>query len=891
MSLQQKIVVLFLSLGALFSVGSYVGLKTLVFPAFEDFEYASATENLQRVRGALDAELDALATFNLEYSEWDHTYEFAQGLRPDYVEDNLAISYWNNIDLNGILVFDAEGALLWGALTDPEKKNSLPIEAELGRPVASLHSLMQYGERPGPRRGLLKARSGPLLISAQPILTSNAEGPPAGTLITARLVDPALVSRIGRRTGAEVALREPGDASVADALLQRLVTNPNISEPVHWERSTDRVLGQQVLSDVFGNPAYVLEVGTPRRISAIGTSSIWTALLFFVAATMLFLVTAWLFTRKLIVSPLGSLTHHITRIRETGDLTRPFVSKREDEIGRLGREFGRLARELDKATREIESARDQALAISNAKSDFLAKMSHEIRTPMNGVIGMVDLLANTPLDRVQKRYMHSISESADNLLEIISDILDFSKIEAGKLELETRAFDLNSFVSDVTTSLAGLAEQKGLRLNCIVPEGSPLIVEADPLRLRQVLTNLLGNAIKFTESGSVLLKVSADSEVDDHAFVTFEVIDTGIGIAPGKQRRIFRSFAQEDGSTTRRYGGTGLGLSICNQLVDMMGGEISLQSEPGNGSTFSFTVKLTTRDRSDLSDIDLTLNHVYGELDGAAKTPQPLSGRVLVAEDNAVNQTVAVNLLASMGVESVVASDGEEAVDRFEEQHFDAILMDCQMPRLDGFAATEEIRQREAERGIQPTPIIAITANAMAGDMEKCLAAGMDDYLRKPYKGEQLYAILAKVLDAGVEQVKVATPEPIAVQLPELEADNDAEIIDDSVLGELAVLPQTGDQNLTRQIIETYLNTSLDLMTRLGDAIDRDDSECIRQSAHSLKSSSANVGATGLAELCASIEMSTRRTDRASAATLQRQIREEYTRVVDALKRRVAAAA
>lgn len=268
-----------------------------------------------------------------------------------------------------------------------------------------------------------------------------------------------------------------------------------------------------------------------------------------------------------------------------------------------------------------------------------------------------------------------------------------------------------------------------------------------------------------------------------------------------------------------------------------------------------------------------------------------LRGSILLAEDNAVNQAVAVGMLETLGITVSLARNGVEAVEYAKQSEFDAILMDCQMPRLDGFAATEEIRQREAERGIQPTPIIAITANAMAGDMEKCLAAGMDDYLRKPYKGEQLYAILAKVLDAGVEQVKVATPEPIAVQLPELEADNDAEIIDDSVLGELAVLPQTGDQNLTRQIIETYLNTSLDLMTRLGDAIDRDDSECVRQSAHSLKSSSANVGATGLAELCASIEMSTRRTDRASAATLQRQIREEYTRVVDALKRRVAAAA
>jgi signal transduction histidine kinase/CheY-like chemotaxis protein/HPt (histidine-containing phosphotransfer) domain-containing protein len=651
------------------------------------------------------------------------------------------------------------------------------------------------------------------------------------------------------------------------------------------------MIGRAGIADIFGDQAFVLEVSSPGTISAIGEDTIKTTLLFFVASTMLFLLGGWIFTRRLIVSPVGALTRHIHRIRETGDLEQTLDSGRGDEIGLLQREFGSLAKRLGEARRELESARDQALAVSNAKSDFLAKMSHEIRTPLNGVLGMLELLANTPMDRVQKRYMHSIRESADTLLDIISDILDFSKIEAGKLVLENRAFNLNTFITDVTDSLAALAAQKGLRLNHIAPDGPPVNVEADPVRLRQVLTNLLGNAIKFTNSGGVLLRVTSSLDVGDYESITFEVVDTGIGIAAHKQQQIFDSFSQEDGSTTRRYGGTGLGLSISKQLIEKMGGNITLQSESGKGSTFAFTLRLRADRKGAMTSIEDTFTHVYGELDSANSAVSPLKGRVLVAEDNAVNQAVAAGLLETIGVESKVVSNGQEAVDAFLTGKFDAVLMDCQMPSLDGYQATEEIRRIESRRHCEPVRIIAVTANVLVGDMEKCIAAGMDDYLRKPYSGEQLHAALAKILPPGESPAaheQMADPgSNLGFPIPQL----DGEAIDDQVLNSLASLPFASNKSLASQVIQTYMNSSLDLMTRLGEAIDRGDAECIRKAAHSLKSSSANVGAVRLAELCASIETSTRASDRASAVTLQGQIKDEYSHVIDALRRRIEAAA
>jgi signal transduction histidine kinase/CheY-like chemotaxis protein/HPt (histidine-containing phosphotransfer) domain-containing protein len=887
LSLQKKIVALFLTLGVVFAVGSYAGLRAFVLPAFDEFEQASAAENLERVRRALDTDLHSLQIVNREYSMWNQTHDFVLGRRDSYIEENLDPVFWANTRINGMAFVDTSGKIVWSRLFDATLQNEMSLQAEWMRPIDAANPLATHASIDSVKLAIVRGRTTPWMVSSLPVLRSNGDGPIAGALFVIRALDQGEVARLSRETGVHLNFSDMADALLPDALRDDA---PATSYDIHWRATGDQITGYQVFDDEYGEPAFVLEVSTPRTITSIGNDTIATALLFFVAATVVFLLGGWIFTRRTIVSPVGSLTEHIISIRDSGDLENSVELARSDEIGMLQMEFAGLLRKLGKAQRELEGARDQALAVSNAKSDFLAKISHEIRTPMNGVLGMIELLSNTPLDRVQKRYMHSIQESAGSLLDLLSDILDFSKIEAGKLRLENRPFDLHKFVADVADSMAGLAEKKGLRLNNILPDDPTLNVEGDPVRLRQVLTNLLGNAIKFTDRGSILLRVTADQDADDYDLVTFEVIDTGIGIAPRKHRQIFESFAQADGSTTRRFGGTGLGLAISKQLVEMMGAELCVESEPGEGARFWFTVRMRVDRKGEMSVIDQTFSHIYGQLEAEVESSQPLQGRVLVAEDNEVNQAVAVGMLESMGVEAEVVADGREAVNAFREKQFDAILMDCQMPELDGYEAAAEIRALESACRRAPARIIAVTANALAGDMEKCIEAGMDDYLRKPYKSEQLHAALSKILPAG--QVRQAGPseQPLPPVFGMYEPD-EAGVIDSSALDSLAALPHADNKGLVNQVIQTYINSSLDQMTRLGEAIDRADSDCIRTAAHSLKSSSANVGAVRLAELCASVETSTRASDRASAVTLQRQIKEEYPRVIEALRSRIEDAA
>lgn len=375
---------------------------------------------------------------------------------------------------------------------------------------------------------------------------------------------------------------------------------------------------------------------------------------------------------------------------------------------------------------EIERLLEESRASERLKSQFLANMSHEIRTPLNGVMGMTELALET--DNIEKRreYLRLARDSAQSLLSIVNDVLDFSKIESGKLDLEPREFSVREFIEDTIRTVEWRVEDSGLNVERFIDPSVPASVVGDAGRLRQILLNLIDNAIKFTSRGTIEVKVSAESAERDQFELKFAIRDTGIGIAEEKQRLIFEPFRQADQSTTRRFGGTGLGLAIASQLTGIMGGRIWLESKEGVGSTFFFTVKA----RLPVAGVEAAL--------------RPAALRILLAEDHPINQRLLLGLLERQGHRVTLAADGEQAVAATDREEFDLILMDVQMPGMGGLEATTLIREREKGTG-RHVPVVAMTANALEGDRERCLDAGMDDYLSKPIKTGELYEKIALV--------------------------------------------------------------------------------------------------------------------------------------------------
>ncbi len=789
--------------------------------------------------------------------------------------------------------------------------------------------------------------------------------------------------------------------------------------------------------------AFALPSAAPLLIK-LATSN---EMAFWVTAAAFVLVLGAVYLSALrLQSGLRQSLHHALENRRLAKV----MAQSKDELENLNEE---LSSNIDRRARieeEVRQAKRAAEAAVMAKDEFLATMSHEIRTPLNGILPILDILRSTELNETQKDYLNTAFQSSKHLLSIIDDILDYSKIEAGKLELETVGMNLRELLDSVLRLMNSSARKKGLDLRVRIEPGVRIALRGDPVRLRQVLTNLVSNAIKFTDQGQVEVTVSNRSETREQTELLFAVKDTGIGMDKATSDRLFRPFSQADASTTRTYGGSGLGLAICKRLVELMGGRIGVKSEPGSGSVFWFSIHLKKSvgdiqaDRKSLQDARIllgcgdealrqrvgtffegwgsgvtvasnlrevaakikdsltlggtwaydvmvldapslgnqsaelirrirrdsrfnTMNILVLNRDGILPEPladfediaaadrssaqgqfheaietllqggeeierpptlggedigygdtyeaeeeEPTSappaaakaedskpgGRVLLVEDNPVNLHVAQKLLSLIGVEHDVAKNGKEAIRQLHENNYNAVLMDCMMPVMDGYSATREWRKFESEKDRERVPILAMTANAMAGDRQKCLDAGMDDYMAKPLNRQLLEQMLKRWLTEPaapqLDPEEVATPDAapiteqsddelppgVAVLRPRQKAAAQKSVLDRQVLNDLIDI--MGDEYV--DLIEVYLEDTPNCIGQLAEAADADDIDGLIAPAHSLKSTSANLGAIGLSELAKAVEHGAREGTIGDVAQKLKAIQSEFDQVAAELQ-------
>lgn len=706
-----------LGLGASFTLWSallYVALAWLLRPSFDALERRAVERDTQRVHSAIAQQVETIASKVGDWSLWDDTWNFLATRDPEFVRVNLNAESLATLQIDFLVFVDRAGNIVEQAFLDDERTAIVAPRFDTAALLRLRPRLLRHLDATSYQAGLLAFGGQRLLLASRPVHRSDRSGEARGTLLAGARLDQQRVRALEQLTHLQIEITDP--------------EVPAMSTQIQLD--DERIRARTALLGLFGQPVADVLVAEPRAIHAEGEQALRLVLLAMLASSALALLTTLLGIDSRVLRRLRRMRATLLAIARTGDLSAKVAVDGGDEIADLGRSFNALTDQLQGTQRDL-------LRADRARTQFLANVSHEVRTPVTALIGFADLLLDPDLSATQRTdFVQTIARNGRHLLSMLNDLLDSAKLQSGQMGIELLPTDLGAMLHEVIVLVRPAAQQKGLHLDLVQEEPLPVTITTDPTRLRQILANLLGNAIKFTERGSVVLRAGM---AGPH-LLRFGVVDTGIGIDPEAQQRLFEPFAQADASTSRRYGGTGLGLMLSRTLARKLGGDVVCASEPGRGSTFTATIDAGTLDGVPRRALGA------GAQQPAADPPpgRPLAGvHVLVADDAPDNRRLVSFLLRRAGAEVATADNGATALDCAAAAlpPYDLVVLDMQMPVLDGYAAATELRRRGFAG-----PIVALTASAMATDRERCLLAGCTDYATKPIEAAHFVERLAALL-------------------------------------------------------------------------------------------------------------------------------------------------
>jgi two-component system, sensor histidine kinase and response regulator len=1005
MTLRRKttylIVLTFLVLvGILYSFFSEMLLTRLLA-----IETRSMEENVDRVRRAVDFELEYLAAKSEDWAKWDDSYEFMQDRNKKYIKANLNYETLNGLHLEYLLYLDRQGKLFDGITPDRTKEESVRrVVPEEVVGILNEPKLVTHTTASEETTGLVYNNQRLFLVSSWPVLDSARQRPSRGALIFAEEVTPQLIKKMAEQTRLEISGHPIGLPNLEGGLRTLVSQIPPETGILVAPRDSDTILGYGIISALSGKPALLTKVEMERSIYKQGLATQKWIELFLLFSGLLSIAAVLTGLDHAVIRRLSGLSSQVTQIARTNDSSKRVVAKGRDEISSLAAHINAMLETLDQTQKQYLLAKEAAEKANQAKSQFVAHVSHEIRTPVHGITGMLDILLNMENDSSKCEYLQMAKNSAGGLLSLINELLDFSKVAAGKMALDPVEFNLREMVSEASRLVAPKAYEKNLELLSDIAWDIPDKLIGDPLRLRQIIVNLLGNAIKFTERGKIGLRLRSEKDVNSEVLLKCEVYDSGIGIAENKLAAVFEPFTQAEGSIARSHGGTGLGLAISKQLVELMAGEIGVRSRLGEGTTFTFTVRVKVRENQvrescfdrvgrwliceTQADLSASLaeglrqygwrvdevaalagadqngewtvlagsgtlllkpeNRIIWEgrkekiviawlapRDAALKielealgvkkvifkplgadqlinaqrqeaepqeASQPRQGptaltagadlpvlHFLVADDSRTNRVILEHMLRTAGHEVSCVSDGRELIKLLEERgHFsefansglDIVLTDIQMPDIDGFAAARLIRQRETALGngssLRHIPIVAVTAHAMADELQQIIGAGMDDAVVKPVSAAELARVVRNL--AANRAVTVQDPAEVTATGRREEGNGSLSHAAEHRLSlasaEISRLESRcdpggslrffdlegflerfkGNQEVAAEILEVVVEELPELLTSLRIAFQSGQAKKISGAAHAIKGSLVNVGAKSPANIALQIE-------------------------------------